>query len=356
MSSEPANPLATGVTAELYKAAIGLEGQDYYLRHFLKFDADGKTSASWHWPAYWSTLNWLVFRKMRGRALAYGMALVGLVLVIFGVGKLLFNYSDSTGLLLFLLFLTAAFVLPGLYANAWYYTDCSKQITAALRDAATVKEACDVLAGQASTRRRWFGMVAANVAMLALLASGLALVLNRGQEGGYLAQMQRAKPVAADVTVALPPAVAPANLVGAEPASPAQSASPPAPVTAMPAAATPSEPLPVTAASTDKLTSTVAPDQAVASAAGAGTDAKPQAVIARRPWFVQVGAFAKDANAQNVRTKVEATGLVSAAEPSDTPAGRLIRVRVGPFDSKGEAERAALQIKALELPAVLVRP
>jgi len=108
-------------------------------------------------------------------------------------------------------------------------------------------------------------------------------------------------------------------------------------------------------ANTDKPVSTAAQDKPVVAVASAGTDEKPKAANATHKWFVQVGAFAKDVNAQNVRTKVEAIGLPAAAEPSDTPAGRLIRVRAGPFDSKGEAEKAALQIKALELPAVLVR-
>jgi DedD protein len=117
---------------------------------------------------------------------------------------------------------------------------------------------------------------------------------------------------------------------------------------AMPDVPSRPEPIALAVAPTDPPTSTPQP-------ARAGSETKPQAVSAKRQWFVQVGAFAKEANAHNVRAKLEAVGLASAAEPSDTPAGRLRRVRVGPFDAKGEAERAALQVKALDLPAVLVR-
>lgn len=349
MASEPANPLATGVTAELYKAAIGPRGQDYYLRQFLKFDADGRVSATWHWPACCATLNWLVFRKMWDWALAYGAALLGLALVIFGVGKLLFNYSDSTGLLLLLLFLTAAFVLPGLYANAWYYTSCSKKISAALRNTAEVKEACNVLAGQASTKKRWFGLTAANAAVLALLASGMPFVLNSGQEGAHLAQTKKVTLAAGVLTVAVPPAVDKTTEQAA--VQVAAHAAVKAELSAVPVTPPQPEPLQVAAANTDKQTSTVTQNKPVR----ADSDVKPKAVAARRPWFVQVGAFAKETNAQNVRVKVEATGLQSTAEQSDTPNGRLIRVRAGPFESKADAEKAALQIKALDLPAVLVR-
>lgn len=211
MATEPVNPLATGVTAELYKAAIGPEGQDYYLRHFLKFDADGKTGATWHWPAYWATFGWLVFRQMWSRALVYAVALLGLALMVFGVGKLAFSYSDATALMLFLLFLTVAFVLPGLYANAWYYTDCSKKISAALRNAATVKEACETLAGQASTRRRMVSVAAVSVAALALVAGGVNFVQDFGQGGVHLAQTKLDAPAVGDRAGAAQPALAAAS-------------------------------------------------------------------------------------------------------------------------------------------------
>ena len=68
---------SNGVTAELYRAAIGPSAQDYYLKHFLRFDSEGKTSATWHWPAYWATLNWLIYRRMWAWALGYAAALTG---------------------------------------------------------------------------------------------------------------------------------------------------------------------------------------------------------------------------------------------------------------------------------------
>ena len=88
----------------------------------------------------------------------------------------------------------------------------------------------------------------------------------------------------------------------------------------------------------------------------------PKAKAAAKPdggktkvWFVQAGAFAQESNAQNVRLKLEGAGLQTLAESLDTKSGKLIRVRVGPFTTKAEAENASLQIKALDLPAVLFR-
>lgn len=98
MISDAPNPLANGVTADLYKAAIGPVGQDYYRRKFFEFDGYGRTSTSWHGPACCTTLNWLIFRKMWSLALAYGVTLLGMALLVFGVGKRLFSYSEATGL------------------------------------------------------------------------------------------------------------------------------------------------------------------------------------------------------------------------------------------------------------------
>ena len=175
MESDAVNIPQTGITAELYRAAIGPHGQDYYMRQFAKFDATGKPSISWHWPAYWATLNWLVYRKMWGWALAYAAALLGLALVVFGVGKLLFNYSDTVGLVMFLALLTGAFILPGLYANAWFYTYCNEKISSVLRSTHEIKEACEVLSAQASDNKRWFAQVSINVAMAGAMVLGEAL-------------------------------------------------------------------------------------------------------------------------------------------------------------------------------------
>lgn len=67
--------------------------------------------------------------------------------------------------------------------------------------------------------------------------------------------------------------------------------------------------------------------------------------------MVQVGAFADNARAQEVRQRLERAGLKTYTHVAETPEGRRIRVRVGPFDSRQEADRAAERVKGLNLPA-----
>lgn len=69
---------------------------------------------------------------------------------------------------------------------------------------------------------------------------------------------------------------------------------------------------------------------------------------------VQVGAFADNARAHEVRLKVEKAGLKTYTQVAETKDGRRIRVRVGPFATKAEAERAVAKIKKLDLPAAVL--
>ena len=70
--------------------------------------------------------------------------------------------------------------------------------------------------------------------------------------------------------------------------------------------------------------------------------------------MVQVGAFADADKAQEVRLKLEKAGLKTYTQVAETKDGKRIRVRVGPFASKSEADKAASKIKTLDLPAAIL--
>ncbi len=70
---------------------------------------------------------------------------------------------------------------------------------------------------------------------------------------------------------------------------------------------------------------------------------------------VQVGAFSADTDrAKEVRQKLERAGFKTYTQVVDTKDGKRIRVRVGPFANRAEAEKAAEKIKALDLPAAIL--
>jgi DedD protein len=90
-------------------------------------------------------------------------------------------------------------------------------------------------------------------------------------------------------------------------------------------------------------------DKAQALLDGKDPDKKDDAGEAR--FVVQVGAFADAARAREVRLKVEHAGMKTYTQVVETKEGRRIRVRVGPFASKPEADKAAEKIKKLNLSA-----
>jgi DedD protein len=70
--------------------------------------------------------------------------------------------------------------------------------------------------------------------------------------------------------------------------------------------------------------------------------------------IVQVGAFADVEKAREVRMKLEKAGFKTYTQVAETTAGKRIRVRVGPFATKAEADKAASKIKGLDLPASIL--
>ena len=71
-------------------------------------------------------------------------------------------------------------------------------------------------------------------------------------------------------------------------------------------------------------------------------------------FVVQVGAFADAARAHEVRMKLEHAGLKTYTHVAETKDGKRIRVRVGPFSAKPDAEKVASKIRKLDLPAALL--
>ena len=97
-----------------------------------------------------------------------------------------------------------------------------------------------------------------------------------------------------------------------------------------------------------------ADDGARAKALLDGQTAATPAATGEERLVVQVGAFADADKAKEVRQKLEKAGLKTYTQVAETKDGKRIRVRVGPFGSKAEADKAASKIKTLDLPAAIL--
>jgi DedD protein len=104
----------------------------------------------------------------------------------------------------------------------------------------------------------------------------------------------------------------------------------------------------------------------VATAAQASESARAKALLegnataatAPKPetgrFVVQVGAFADVAAAREMRQKAEKLGLKTYTQVASTSAGNRIRVRIGPFASRDEADKALAKAKGAGLTAVVL--
>ena len=105
-----------------------------------------------------------------------------------------------------------------------------------------------------------------------------------------------------------------------------------------------------TAKATASATST---GKLVATPAATATASSPSA---SGKYLINVGLFADPNNARNAYAKLQDAGLSANLHELKSAKGPLTRVRVGPFDSEAEAERAAEKIRALRLEAAVVKP
>ena len=113
------------------------------------------------------------------------------------------------------------------------------------------------------------------------------------------------------------------------------------PATATPAAATSAAP----AAKHEPEAKLSATDKPAAS--------KPTEPAAPR-YVVQVGAYADDAKARDVRHKLEKAGLKTYTHVAETKEGKRTRVRIGPFTSKDEADKTVARLKGMNLQATVL--
>ena len=212
-----------------------------------------------------------------------------------------------------------------------------------------VDEAASVQAARTRARRRLIGA---------------AVLVGVGIIGFPLLFETQPRPIAVDIPIvipsrdnapalALPPAkTSPPPTAQASVPAPATEPAPspvvadPAPAVAPPVAAAPPPPRPAPDPSEAKRAQALLEGKPVAAAPAAVAS---EAKTAR--FVVQAGAYTDAATLREARQKVEKLGLKTYTQVVETDSGSRTRVRVGPFDTREEAEKAAARIKSSGLAA-----
>jgi len=83
-------------------------------------------------------------------------------------------------------------------------------------------------------------------------------------------------------------------------------------------------------------------------------EGRPVAAAEEARFVVQVGAFADAEAARETRKQVEKLGFKTYTQVAQTASGSRIRVRLGPFATRDEAEAALVKVKTAGLAAVLL--
>lgn len=176
------------------------------------------------------------------------------------------------------------------------------------------------------------------------------------------ANQMPAKPLLSAASVSAHASLDPAKEEVVTPSAPA------AAKTAEPSASVASEPVdkPAATASAAKPQASAASkpepkDKAVSKPADDGNKAKAllegKAVSNDRSthFMIQVGAFSDADKVREVRRKLEQAGLKIQTQSVEGKDGkRTTRVRVGPFESRADADKAAARVRKLDLPANLI--
>lgn len=319
MSSRPATlPPQDNATTALYRAALGPVGAPYYLKVFGRFDEVGLPGPAWNTMAACFTLGWLIYRRLWGAAFSYAVLLAALGAALwFEMGpwttwSAQWRWIAAGGLVAVL------WLLPGFYANVLLHGELRQRMTEAVRQAATVQQAREQLAAQASGP--W---------LLGLLVF-LYLVLGSAAAGWWW-QQSRGRPVLPVPPLSVVPVVV-------EPAPVAVPAPPPEP--APRAEVAPPEPAKVEPEKVEPEKVEVA-----------------DAIRVRvRGHGVAVGMFADPANAARAEARLRDAGLPVLVDPVESSRGTLTRIRVGPLDDRAAADAAARQIRALGLDARVYGP
>lgn len=154
---------------EFYKAMVGNNSQRYYLRHFFRFDSDGKAGASWNWSAFFATFFWLLYRKMWLSALVYFVLAIAIPLVIAtGVANMSVDTVIGKS---YSLCLAGILILPPIYANAIYYRHCKKKISGIRSSSHDLQRQLGELSGKGGI---------SNLAVIVVLATALGIFLATG--------------------------------------------------------------------------------------------------------------------------------------------------------------------------------
>ncbi|QTX19766.1 SPOR domain-containing protein [Comamonas aquatica] len=403
----------TGIMPDLYRLSVGPVNAAYYQRHFQRFETLGKAVPTWNHGAAFCTLAWLVLRKLWRPAALYLCLLAALLLVWWGGvhGRLPLPLELALCLLVGMLLC----VVPGTLGNALYYQHVRQHTLQTLTRASSLSQARAQLAEQAVTKDRLHTIASIQALLLAALTGLVLHQVKQGGPSEapapsgppdlvipQVSNLAPTQPVAftptpaadhpADSAPAAPalslvtlaqavpatPEVAPKTALVAEPAAaiapaPAAPAVVPVPPPALAAASPPAtQPAPAKKAVTPPAPAAKPPapakpektDKGTKTAKAGKADKTSKSPPEPKPapattngrlvpgkFYLNAGVYAQAANVDKAVQQLQGAKLNALRQTVSSSKGDLTRLRIGPFDTRQQAEQAAVKAKQLRIDA-----
>jgi Tfp pilus assembly major pilin PilA len=124
-----------------YEAAIG-PNSGYYLKYFEQFDA-GESKASWHWPAFFVTSFWFLYRKMYLPGilvLLWPWIAMFVMAMVVGVAAAASKEPPVVLIVVCLLVIAAPYFVLPVFANSMYWRHINKLISRLPNSVASVPD------------------------------------------------------------------------------------------------------------------------------------------------------------------------------------------------------------------------
>jgi hypothetical protein len=136
--------------AILYRVAVG-PGADYYCPRFMRYECTGRSTPSWHWPAFLLPAAWAFYRKLWLPGVLFALLPVA---GVFGFDSLASALGESVVVRL-AAFVGLAWILPGVVAgvlaNTLLYRRTRRLVRAAEAQTRRNHDAASLLARRKAT-------------------------------------------------------------------------------------------------------------------------------------------------------------------------------------------------------------
>ncbi len=165
--SAPESDTSTTGSDDLFAAYVGPKRADYYKARFEKF-AGGGGSIGWHWPAFFFTSAWLLYRKMWLYALLY------IFVIPFATGFIAGMIAAFTNPLLITpvyygVYLFYGFVLMPMFANRLYFGHVKSKVDKISSLNLSEGQMAEELARKGGTS--WLGFIFILIPIIGILAA-----------------------------------------------------------------------------------------------------------------------------------------------------------------------------------------